>query len=161
MAYYAHTPQLLKFCGDLNLSSRIKICSIMTRFSYKEEINLTAGTRRSINLQSSRESLFPPFSFYAAGAKKRVSNSVCISVQITLLGRKRTGKRGVGVRQSWKKDFPFFTDRVTDRKVKRWSWASPCHGLSRAAERSRWIRRYSAEEHRGHLDMVSVYPGIL
>lgn len=84
------TPQPLKFCGDLNLSSRIKICSIMTQFSYKEEINLTAGTRRSINFQSSCEPLFPPFSFYATRAKKRASNSV-FQLKLHCLGEKGQG----------------------------------------------------------------------
>lgn len=137
-------PRLPQFYGDLNLSSRIKICSVMTWFSYKEEINLTAGTRRGINLQSSRAPLFP-FQFLCNRSKKRVNDSVCISARVTLLRRKRAGKWGVDIRQSWKKDFPFFRDRATDKKAERWSRADPlpsmvCPGL----RRGRWPRGRSA-----------------
>ena len=92
------TPKLPQFCRDLNLSSKIKICSVMTWFSYKEEINLTAGTRRSINLQSSLVLLSPPFRFYATGWGKKKSEWLCTSARVTLLRRKGAGKWGVGVR---------------------------------------------------------------
>lgn len=133
----------------------------MTWFSYKEEINLTAGTRRGINLQTSCAPLSPSFSFYATGAKKKsVSDSVCISAQVTLLGRKRAGKWGVGVRLSRKKDFPFFRDGATDEKAESWSRAGPFHDLPRAAERQ-VARGLQQEECWGHLDVVSDHPGIV
>ena len=85
------TPKLPQFWRDLNLSSKIKICSVMTWFSYKEEINLTAGTRRSINLQSSLVLLSPPFRFYATGwGKKKVSDSV-LQLELHCSGEKGQG----------------------------------------------------------------------
>lgn len=64
----------------------------MTRFSYKEEINLTAGTRKSINLQSSHEPLFPPFSFYVAGAKKKEWATLFVfQLKLYCLEEKRQG----------------------------------------------------------------------